>query len=187
MQTSWHANAVQDSAAHLQVWNKHLPHSRAQCGVYPFTAGRSYWNAPYCSQCFCYICDVPASTCRSWGTGAHCCCYLYRQRCMHRCRPPPAMHPGACVSLQAEVHAQMQTTSCNAPWSLCMHSSSLLASGLCAERHAAQLKRNTTCNAGISGRDHCNAHSGSSRYPRHAPGQAGYCGTPTHAASVHAQ
>ncbi len=53
----------------VQVWNRHLPHIRTQCGLHPFKAEGSLQNSQYCSQCYCYICDAAASSCKAWGTG----------------------------------------------------------------------------------------------------------------------
>ena len=52
-----------------QVWNRHLPHVRTQCGLHPFRPGKLLQNAEHCDQCYCYICDVAANSCPAWGTG----------------------------------------------------------------------------------------------------------------------
>lgn len=47
-----------------QVWNQHLPHVRTQCGVHPYQSGKALQNAQHCIQCYCYICDVAATSCK---------------------------------------------------------------------------------------------------------------------------
>ena len=47
-----------------------LPHARCDCPSKKFARGDSRLNAERCSGCYCYVCDVPASDCRTWR--AHC-------------------------------------------------------------------------------------------------------------------
>ncbi|GLI60102.1 hypothetical protein VaNZ11_002121 [Volvox africanus] len=53
-----------------QVATRDLPHPRPDCAVERFTATTSTSNAARCPQCFCFVCDVNASACQYWGTGA---------------------------------------------------------------------------------------------------------------------
>ena len=59
--------SVDSNACSWQVWNRDMPHSRAQCGVHPFSALPSASNGQHCPHCFCYVCDVEASKCQRWG------------------------------------------------------------------------------------------------------------------------
>ena len=44
-----------------------FPHARENCAVHPFgTSPRTF-----CAQCFCYVCDQPASKCASWFEHCH--------------------------------------------------------------------------------------------------------------------
>ncbi|XP_041790259.1 uncharacterized protein zgc:112980 isoform X2 [Chelmon rostratus] len=49
-----------------------LPHARYDCPIHPFTATYCEIGSPVdinqlmCDQCFCYICDKPASSCVVW-------------------------------------------------------------------------------------------------------------------------
>ncbi|XP_060028659.1 uncharacterized protein LOC132533072 isoform X2 [Erinaceus europaeus] len=51
-----------------------MPHARHDCPIHPFERTESEQacpvgqNAATCSQCFCYICDGPASECQLWTT-----------------------------------------------------------------------------------------------------------------------
>ncbi|GIL56371.1 hypothetical protein Vafri_11730 [Volvox africanus] len=58
------------TAATGQVATRDLPHPRPDCAVERFTATTSTSNAARCPQCFCFVCDVNASACQYWGTGA---------------------------------------------------------------------------------------------------------------------
>eukprot|EP00887_Chlorella_sp_A99_P003475 scaffold7.g3475.t1 len=55
---------------HGEVWNQDLPHSRSDCGAHAFSCKPAASNAACCAKCFCYVCDCPASECKSWGSGA---------------------------------------------------------------------------------------------------------------------
>ena len=46
------------------------PHLRSCCTAKPFNPGKAT-NEAFCAECYCYICDVPASECVSWA-GQHC-------------------------------------------------------------------------------------------------------------------
>ncbi|GIL83947.1 hypothetical protein Vretimale_10963 [Volvox reticuliferus] len=58
------------TAATGQVATRDLAHPRPDCAVERFTASTSISNAAMCPQCFCVVCDVKASECQYWGTGA---------------------------------------------------------------------------------------------------------------------
>merc|ERR1712025_336506 len=45
-----------------------MPHGRHDCLQYRFGEGK---NASICGTCYCYMCDVLASECKSWE-GNHC-------------------------------------------------------------------------------------------------------------------
>jgi hypothetical protein len=49
--------------------NRDLPHARPQCGHHPFEID-SMANVPFCGQCYCWCCDIPARECNHWYT--HC-------------------------------------------------------------------------------------------------------------------
>ncbi|KAG2441423.1 hypothetical protein HYH02_010011 [Chlamydomonas schloesseri] len=53
-----------------QVATRDLPHPRPDCADHAFTSGISTANAQRCGQCYCFVCDVKASECDFWGTGA---------------------------------------------------------------------------------------------------------------------
>ena len=44
--------------------NINFPHLREECGVFFFDSDDA--SNLFCSKCFCYVCDVPASICTSW-------------------------------------------------------------------------------------------------------------------------
>ncbi|XP_029984256.1 uncharacterized protein LOC115414923 isoform X2 [Sphaeramia orbicularis] len=62
-----------------------LPHARYDCPVHPFTATDYEMNAPVegnqliCEQCFCYICDKPASSCELWCYSGMCHCNSHKK------------------------------------------------------------------------------------------------------------
>ncbi|GFR40543.1 hypothetical protein Agub_g1116 [Astrephomene gubernaculifera] len=58
------------TASYGQAATRDMPHPRPDCGVHSFTTGTSKSNSSHCSNCFCYVCDVKASECEFWGTGA---------------------------------------------------------------------------------------------------------------------
>ena len=45
-----------------------FPHSRENCVTYPFVTSGD--NTLHCSNCYCYVCDVPSSDCAAWTS--HC-------------------------------------------------------------------------------------------------------------------
>ncbi|KAG1670539.1 hypothetical protein FOA52_015404 [Chlamydomonas sp. UWO 241] len=53
-----------------QVANRDLAHARPDCADHAFQRTGGTPNAKSCDKCFCYVCDVSASTCTMWGTGA---------------------------------------------------------------------------------------------------------------------
>ncbi|GLC42798.1 hypothetical protein PLESTM_001380900 [Pleodorina starrii] len=53
-----------------QVPTRDLAHPRHACAEHSFQSAASTSNASWCPQCFCFVCDVKASECRFWGTGA---------------------------------------------------------------------------------------------------------------------
>ncbi|XP_076846093.1 uncharacterized protein LOC143491183 [Brachyhypopomus gauderio] len=61
-----------------------LPHARYDCTI-PFcftdgdVTGVEDNNAAYCDQCFCYICDRPASTCTFWAIPGFCHCNAHKR------------------------------------------------------------------------------------------------------------
>ncbi|KXZ42250.1 hypothetical protein GPECTOR_175g218 [Gonium pectorale] len=52
-----------------QVTNRDLPHMRMHCAENPFSRDEAATNALHCPQCFCFVCDLPVSQCKLWGTG----------------------------------------------------------------------------------------------------------------------
>ncbi|XP_036413698.1 uncharacterized protein zgc:112980 [Colossoma macropomum] len=61
-----------------------LPHARYDCTI-PFcctegvVSGPENNNAAYCEQCFCYVCDKPASTCAFWTIPGFCHCNAHKR------------------------------------------------------------------------------------------------------------
>ncbi|XP_037399753.1 uncharacterized protein zgc:112980 isoform X2 [Pygocentrus nattereri] len=61
-----------------------LPHARYDCTI-PFcctegvVSGPEDNNAAYCEQCFCYVCDKPASTCTFWTIPGFCHCNAHKR------------------------------------------------------------------------------------------------------------
>ncbi|KAM3622661.1 uncharacterized protein V6R79_001736 [Siganus canaliculatus] len=57
-----------------------LPHARFDCPLQPFTPSYCETGAPLaqnqliCDQCFCYVCDKPASSCGAWSRAGVCHC-----------------------------------------------------------------------------------------------------------------
>ncbi|KAJ1693508.1 hypothetical protein LUZ63_010206 [Rhynchospora breviuscula] len=67
------ADQDDDNVAVLAVRGKvacrDYPHARHSCGEYPFNETS---HEDCCSQCYCYVCDVPAP-CSHWkGSDGHC-------------------------------------------------------------------------------------------------------------------
>ncbi|XP_061882038.1 uncharacterized protein LOC133633513 [Entelurus aequoreus] len=61
-----------------------LPHARYDCPIHPFTASDNCvapvsGNQNKCEQCFCYICDKPASTCEKWQLSQACHCNSHKK------------------------------------------------------------------------------------------------------------
>lgn len=48
-----------------------LPHLRPNCLAKPWQPNGDASNEICCSECYCYVCDVPAKECQSWR-GEHC-------------------------------------------------------------------------------------------------------------------
>jgi hypothetical protein len=79
---------IQITASTLTAPNIVYPHHRSSCGVHPFSTNSSsnscihssdYNNDKFCPNCFCLVCDVPASRCSEWSNntndpsvGPHC-------------------------------------------------------------------------------------------------------------------
>uniref|UniRef100_A0A8C7YMA5 Uncharacterized protein n=1 Tax=Oryzias sinensis TaxID=183150 RepID=A0A8C7YMA5_9TELE len=62
-----------------------LPHARYDCPIHPFIAADCETAAPLagnqliCDQCFCYICDKPASSCVMWTCSGRCHCNSHKK------------------------------------------------------------------------------------------------------------
>ena len=53
--------------------NIDMPHMRSDCGLHKFVPnaiGLPNNNLEICSNCYCFVCDIPASECKAWGQ--HC-------------------------------------------------------------------------------------------------------------------
>lgn len=64
------------------------PHFRFQCGEVEFD-GRSKRKARrFCARCFCYVCDVPAGSCKTWSVhaGAEDSKHVWREKRSQRLR-----------------------------------------------------------------------------------------------------
>ena len=46
-----------------------LPHNRRECLDYRYKEDSSNDNAKFCSLCYCYVCDKPATECEDWFMG----------------------------------------------------------------------------------------------------------------------
>lgn len=46
--------------------NVEYPHFRFQCGVHPYDRFTKASREKFCSKCFCFVCDKPASQCALW-------------------------------------------------------------------------------------------------------------------------
>ncbi|XP_066517755.1 uncharacterized protein zgc:112980 isoform X2 [Hoplias malabaricus] len=61
-----------------------LPHARYDCTI-PFSCTEGVVsdaegnNAAFCEQCFCYVCDKPASTCKFWTIPGFCHCNAHKR------------------------------------------------------------------------------------------------------------
>jgi len=79
------------------------PHSRKDCARFPMSQD----PAKFCGNCYCYVCDVKASECRSWR--AHCVAMpevkLWRiERILAQNRPPRcAWQIGRCLEVVSDV------------------------------------------------------------------------------------
>ncbi|EJK45218.1 hypothetical protein THAOC_36181, partial [Thalassiosira oceanica] len=54
--------------------NIDMPHMRSDCGLHKFvpdTIGLPNNNLQICSNCYCFVCDIPASECKAWGQHCH--------------------------------------------------------------------------------------------------------------------
>ncbi|KAJ0033609.1 hypothetical protein NQD34_000716 [Periophthalmus magnuspinnatus] len=62
-----------------------LPHARYDCPIQPFMATECEISTPIdnnqlmCEQCFCYICDKPASQCKVWTSSGVCHCNSHKR------------------------------------------------------------------------------------------------------------
>ncbi|XP_076004117.1 uncharacterized protein LOC142996881 isoform X2 [Genypterus blacodes] len=62
-----------------------LPHARYDCPIHPFTATDCEVGVPLagnqlvCHQCYCYICDKPASSCTVWCHQGVCHCNSHKK------------------------------------------------------------------------------------------------------------
>ena len=48
-----------------------FPHARANCLAKPFVAGDEDVCFESCSNCYCFVCDLPVAACDDWS--GHCC------------------------------------------------------------------------------------------------------------------
>lgn len=48
-----------------------FPHSRENCVLAPIATGKSKSNEKHCANCYCYVCDIPATDCKTWRQHCH--------------------------------------------------------------------------------------------------------------------
>ena len=45
---------------------RQFPHARENCAEKKWVSGRFKANTEFCGNCFCFVCDGPASACKEW-------------------------------------------------------------------------------------------------------------------------
>ena len=90
-----------------------FPHARENCGKHAFEPGKEH---VHCSNCYCYVCDKPASQCTSWTCGDKHCLATHRDAKYGALRaamrkaatllPPPAPRAPAASSSNAPLPAR---------------------------------------------------------------------------------
>jgi hypothetical protein len=49
---------------------RQFPHARENCATKKWTSGLFFANTEFCANCFCFVCDSPASECKEWEAHA---------------------------------------------------------------------------------------------------------------------
>ena len=66
VQTSTHQTCEEDIQLVGTLNEQRLPHMRQHCTEHPFREAVVSGSRKFCSECYCYVCDIRASDCQRW-------------------------------------------------------------------------------------------------------------------------